>query len=66
MLAFLIFPWWYQAPMKIALPLAAQSLVQKWSRETGLEFEVEWLKDGESPSRFFVTTASLNKDLVYG
>jgi hypothetical protein len=66
MLAFLIFPWWYQAPMKIALPLAAQSLVQKWTKETGLEFEVEWLREGEAPSKFFVTTASMNKDVVYG
>jgi ectoine hydroxylase-related dioxygenase (phytanoyl-CoA dioxygenase family) len=66
MLAFLIFPWWYQAPMKIALPLAAQSLVQKWTKETGLEFEVDWLKEDESPSKFFVTTASANKYVAYG
>lgn len=66
MLAFLIFPWWYQAPMKISLPLAARPLVQQWTRETGLEFEVQWLEEGEPPPKFSVTTASANKSLVYG
>jgi hypothetical protein len=66
MLAFLIFPWWYQAPMRLALPHSAQPLVQRWTKETGLEFEVEWLKEGKSPSKFFVTTASANTHVVYG
>ncbi|PSN70277.1 phytanoyl-CoA dioxygenase family protein [Corynespora cassiicola Philippines] len=66
MLAFLIFPWWYQAPMKIVLPAAAKPLLSRWTEETGLEFEVQWLEEGEKPAKFFVTTASANRQLVYG
>ena len=65
MLAFLIFPWWYQSPMKLSLPGEARALVERWTRETGLEFEVEWLDGDQKPSKFFVTSASANPALVY-
>ncbi|CAI9627569.1 unnamed protein product [Alternaria burnsii] len=66
MLAFGIFPWWYQASLKIALPVTAQPLVQRWTKETGLEFVVEWQENYVPTSKFFVTAASANKNLVYG
>ena len=69
MLAFGIFPWWYQAPLKLSLPGSTRSLIEKWAKSTGLEYEVNWLDgDAERPkrSKFFVTTASSNPALVYG
>ena len=66
MLAFGIFPWWYQASLKIALPFTAQPLVQRWTKETGLEFVVEWQENYVPTSKFFVTAVSANKHLVYG
>lgn len=65
MLAFAIFPWWYRPPMKISLPEVARPLVERWERETGLAFEVDWVGDDQEPGEFFVTTASTNLALVY-
>lgn len=65
MLAFVMFPWWYQATMKLSLPVEARELVERWTRETGLGFEVDWLDGNRKPSKFFANTASENRALVY-
>lgn len=46
MLAFVIQPKWFQAPSKVLMPLKAKGLVEKWKREVGLEYNVEWV-DGD-------------------
>lgn len=43
MLAFVIQPKWFQAPSKVLIPLKAKSLVERWKKEVGLEYKVEWV-----------------------
>lgn len=50
MLAFVVQPKWFQAPSKVLLPLSAQSLVDSWKAETGLEYAAQWV-DGEVDHR---------------
>lgn len=46
MLAFVIQPKWFQAPSKVLLPLKVKDIVDKWKRDTGLEYNAQWV-DGE-------------------
>ncbi|KAK4552579.1 hypothetical protein LTR86_010223 [Recurvomyces mirabilis] len=46
MLAFVIQPKWFDAPSRVILPQKAQSLVDSWKAETGLEYNAQWV-DGD-------------------
>ena len=50
MLAFVYQPKWFQAPSEVLLPAKAKPLIEKWKRETGLEFKAKWI-DGEVDHR---------------
>jgi hypothetical protein len=65
MLAFVMFPWWYESSLRLVLPRKSKQLVEKWKRETGFEYAAEFVDAGEPTPAFKASSASGNASVVY-
>lgn len=64
MLAFGLFPWWYQNPMRLTLPMRAKELVESWREKRGLDFVADFVDEDWPRPKFFATIDSMNSALV--
>ncbi|KAA8645196.1 phytanoyl-CoA dioxygenase family protein [Aspergillus tanneri] len=65
MLAFGMFPWWYQSPLKLTLPLKSKALLESWKRKHGLDFAAEFVNEEWPDPKFRATIDSMNPAIVY-